>query len=986
MTSLAAVGTFHSIPNMAGFGPGWHPPAEDGRGLASHTIPFGATMGERFESTKGTGGQPSYQERLRTYFGEPPKAFGPRPYSVENYDLPDAYKGENFFLSEIIQRTILATDLFPIYDILPWKQNPGMKINWEVMKYDDHTLDHVPHEGVPRMVMSSSSQHTASMQRWGKAMLLEHGFMETAKGRSNYVHNLVSISNAVLETCCWMAMNALMVVAPYNDGWARPSGSNISIGQLEDIFEDEIANFAVSVKDDNAMERTLDRLSARMTARGVTGANYFVAPKGMSTACANHPSKKYFFLSGDKGGPHAPNTGGFLVRESRAFRDGWQPTPRDPLYREVAIGEFYTMGYMHMSGSSSKRGSKVPFNTEQLNTRIYSEKADAYVEIAIGDAILNSGIYTSDWNITPLGRQFFGQIHSSESRKQIGPFQSWGDWLSEYDPSKAVASGIHALGAGAKAFMDAVVGVASGAAAGLVPDAAAMDDDDDGDDASNDGDGQQATHSGPRALYGVYKGGVPKKAALTLEKARALDEAAEAFVQECVPVEERMMWRAPDKLGEDVLPLLRTGLAMVVVSVTTPKLFSKAAVGKNHTERVKAALAYLRKEFDADSRAVVARMFSCCAAVRLIITNKRKIQLGSRTTYDANVIQEMDAALATVDRVTGAILHAVAAGVEWWTVFTDKPETWIKYEIDVWEAKAAEVEAQVAAKLDGPAKMVAAALSIEGIEAWLATVSCTNGQFVKACLEHDIPCPLGVLLLRPHQTYLMGTGVLCVPGGAIGHTFFKNIDMELSDDGVRKVHFANLTLYATALAMFPKNMCWARNIHSARCVGGAGHTFWKYDELDSTVGGLSDHQQGELTADLVACAVPMNYKPVHGWHLDITGAYNPKLYAPTKPEPLHHPAAHVYSAYWGWNNQSHQAFLPNTFFRDNAAPTANTVCFQGLQFVADRRTGDLTVPITNRGHWGIHVGPGVRAVRHGTSSNMPQFDYTQQTRRFGAPA
>jgi len=243
-----------------------------------------------------------------------------------------------------------------------------------------------------------------------------------------------------------------------------------------------------------------------------------------------------------------------------------------------------------------------------------------------------------------------------------------------------------------------------------------------------------------------------------------------------------------------------------------------------------------------------------------------------------------------------------------------------------------------------------------------------------------------VLLLRPHQTYLMGTGVLCVPGGAIGNTFFGKLDMELSDDGVRKVHFANFTMYATAQAMFPKNMCWARNIHSARCVAGAGHTFWKYDENDTTVGGLSDHQQGELTADIFACAVPMNYKPLHGWHLDITGAYNTKLYAPSKPEPLHHPAAHIYSAYWGWNNQSHQAFLPNTFFRDNAAPTANTICFQGHQFVADRRTGDLTVPITNRGHWGIHVGPGVRAVRHGTSSNMPQFDYTQQTRRFGAPA
>lgn len=975
MTSLGPVGTAHTIPNLAGFGTGWHQPADDGRGLASHTIPFGATMGERFEPTKG--GQPSYQDRLRTYFGEPARPFGPRPYSVENYDLPDAYKGENFFLSEIIQRTILATDLFPIYDILPWKLNPGMKVNWEVMKYDDHTLDHVPHEGVPRMVMSSSSQHTASMQRWGKAMMLEHGFMETAKGRSNYVHNLVSISNAVLETCCWMAMNALMVVAPFNDGWARPSGSNISVGQLEDIFEDEIANFAISVKDDNAMERTLDKLSARMTARGVTGANYFIAPKGMSTACANHPSKKYFFLSGDKGGPHEPNTGGFRVRESRAFRDGWQPTPRDPLYREVAIGEFYIMGYMHLSGNQNKRASttKLPYSTEQLNTRIYSEKADAFREISIHEAILNSGIYNGDWSITRLGRQFFGQIHSSESRKQIGPFQSWGDWLAEYDPTHAVASGIKGLGADEKAaFAARISGVAS----------AVSDIVDGGASAGSAVVAASGATSGPRAMRAAYGAEPVPKGAPTLEQARAMDEAAEAFVNKCIPEESRRQWM--EKAGEDVLPSLRTGLAMVVASRTAVKDFSAAATGKNHTERVKGATKYLVDNTNADAKKLLLVLFECCAAVRLVVVQKRMIELGPQATYNANLIQEMDQVLSVVSRVTGAILRCASLGIPWETTVTKDASAWLAYSIEQWEEHAAILETAIAGKLKGPADQDAAMESTEGIEAWLSRIPCTNGRFVQACLELDVPCPLGVLLLRPHQTYLMGTGVLCVPGGAIGHTFFGKLDMELSDDGVRKVHFANFTMYATAQAMFPKNMCWARNIHSARCVAGAGHTFWKYDEQDTTVGGLSDHQQGELSADIFACAVPMNYKPLHGWHLDITGAYNPKLYAPSKPEPLHHPAAHIYSAYWGWNNHAHQAFLPNTFFRDNAAPTANTICFQGHQFVADRRSGELTVPITNRGHWGIHVGPGVRAVRHGTSSNMPQFDYTQQTRRFGAPA
>lgn len=960
MTTLAPVGTSHSIPNLAGFAQTWHQPADDGRGFATHTIPFGATMGERFESSKG--GQPSYPDRLRAYFGEPARPFGPRPYSVENYDLPDAYKGQNVFLSEILQRTILATDLFPIYDILPWKINPGMKIVWAVMKYDDHTLDHVPHEGVPRMVMSSSSQHSASMQRWGKAFILEHGFMETPAGRSNYVHNLVSISNAVLETCCWMAMNALMVVAPYNDGWARPSGSNISIGQLEDIFEEEMSMFAISVKDDNAMERVLDKLSARMTARGVTGANYFVAPKGMITACANHPSKRYFFLSGDKGGPHAPDTGGFRVRESRAFRDGWQPTPRDPLYREVAIGEFFIMGYMHLVGGIGNRG-KTKFETEHLNTRIYSEKADAWREITMKEAVQNCGIYDADWNPTPLGRQFFGKIHSAESHRQIGPFQSWADWLAEYDPTKAVATAIAGLEPRALSkFLNSVPFAAKDKAKVLKEV------------------GEAKVESGPRVVRAIA-GLKADVSAPTPLQAAAVDDATQIFVAEVVSDDETYKLTRR-QTGEDALPALRTGLAAVVAARVGGALVTATAGKRTHAERRSAALEELR---DGKNKALtdeIVALYNRCAAVRVVVRQRRAVQLGPHATYNAEAIQKMDEALALADQYTGALLRLAALGGKWATADSVTPTVMVARTEEQWATAAQELEKATNELLeDSDAGFTTPA----DVEAWLARIPCTEGRFVRACLDWNVPCPLGVLLLRPHQTYLMGTGVLCVPGGAVGHTFFGKLDMELSDDGLRKVHIGNFTMYATALAMFTKNMCWAQNIHSARCVGGAGHTFWKYDELDSTVGGLSDHQQGELTADIFACAVPMNYKPLHGWHLDITGAYNPKLYAPQKPEPLHHPAAHIYSAYWGWNNQSHQAFLANTFFRDNAAPTANTICFQGHQFVADRRTGDLTVAITNRGHWGIQVGPGVRAVRHGTSSTMPQFDYTQQTRRFGSP-
>lgn len=991
----------------------WNPPDPSGRGAAPFSVPYGATNAPKNIGLTGD----QYVQVLKQFFGEPAKPYGPAGHILENYDLPDAYVGKNTYIRRIIQREIRRDELFPLYDLLPWKENNNsIVIAWEQWKFHDHGLDAEPHEGVPRLITSEKEAFSASLTRYGLAFVMEHGFMRTPDGIENYARNIATIANAVKETCAHMAMVALFSCRPYDD--SQSNGDIGSIPDLEKLFQAEIDMWACAQKTQWGVELAIGQLRERMSKRGVSSATYFVAPEGMMKAASFQNARMYNFLSGHIGGPSEPKPEGVSIRESRPFLTGRGRLPEDPCFSNNSIGEFYTMGYHHWAGGSRKRSALATtapeYYSDLMDTVLYDEDHDQMTRISFEEAIANCGLFDVEkgWETTALGRHYFSRLEATDgSGRVLGPFNTWADWLIEFDPQNIVAQAIADKStkippakqdAFAKALFQEDIGNAdaqldaANKAAGA--DAAHMR-------AGTAGSTRQharATAANQNNFLGTFE---------TDEKKANAREAvvifSRKFVNDSIPDASR---KAVDAFGPsfvNYIERVRPGLELMVSGLIPEAKLTGPAVagilaGENNTDVVALTTDVEKSLVIAAGTTAVSqpslRAFVGSAFVSLASIEKRWGTLAeAESRRQQNPVAFVERQRSKIHFTTNTWLHY------WGHTFRD---------VDGVVDKAA--AAGLALPLDAAAieKMNLASfdqlyhvltqymkdmrnnvqaphLSGGGSYANLANpeyvisaldrLALTDGQFVKFCLENDIPSPISVLLLRPHMTYRMGTGVLLVPNGGTGNTFLGHLDFELADDATRKMHFGHFTMYAKSLVLENRALTWARNMYAGGYLGGAGTTFWLYNDDPNNLRSRTAYLNAALNASLIACPLPIHFKP-QNWHLDATGRYNPSLYASRSArEPLHWPGADIFASYWNWRNNSSLAFTQHSPMQNSSVPpTANTVCFQGFQMVIDKSTRELKRPIVNRGHWGPNVCVGAAAVRRGAGAVLPVPSYLGQ--------
>ena len=100
----------------------------------------------------------------------------PDAYKRENLSLPEAYKGTNPYLSNILITLIREDDMWPGKVALPFfVDENNMEIVWDEMHFTNHLLANVPEEGVSRLVSQELSERRDHYVRYGLAFMLEHG-------------------------------------------------------------------------------------------------------------------------------------------------------------------------------------------------------------------------------------------------------------------------------------------------------------------------------------------------------------------------------------------------------------------------------------------------------------------------------------------------------------------------------------------------------------------------------------------------------------------------------------------------------------------------------------------------------------------------------------------------------------------------------------------------------------------------------------------
>jgi hypothetical protein len=342
------------------------------------------------------------------YFGEPLRDIGKtmNPYSAygrENYALPDAYKGPNGYMTQILIHVIQNEDLWPTKVVLPIRITESeMEIQWDEYIFNNHLLGPVPEEGISRLVTQQTNERRDHYVRYGIAFILEHGFMKTPKGQTSYRMNLEQIRNATLESMYFGVVEALLRSKQYSQAWIRKYGTQSRSGSaLRGILGEEVERYFCIQKSEHGFDMLDNKAKKYLKSNGVTP-DTWVVPEGMfSYLSLVRPENRDYFLKGPQGPadynsalqngvPAMQTRNGCNVFESKSFEIPNAPGPIDPMSREVSVGEYVTM-----QDTISDVVGPAKYKSFMRDIFIYNEGRDDFSRISLKHALAGCCRFTS---------------------------------------------------------------------------------------------------------------------------------------------------------------------------------------------------------------------------------------------------------------------------------------------------------------------------------------------------------------------------------------------------------------------------------------------------------------------------------------------------------------------------------------------------------------------------------------------------------------
>ena len=261
----------------------------------------------------------------------------------ETYNLPEAYKGRNKFLEEVLDFKIRKEDEFYTRDLLPWEFTDDLHVAWEIFSFNRTLADLVPHQGVPRYVSAQSEQHSDNLLRRGLAFVIEHGFYKTARGKRHFALNLQQISDAVHTTCYFGVIHSLLSGQNYYKEWNRRYGRQAN--RVNDLFAMEKRRWACVQKKDGLY--ILDaELKHELKKKALSQSMVFPDKMGIYVNMVGEHQMDY-----DKRGPQANENRergdlkatfrGLPVFEAQGFDVDFTGQPINLMEREQQCGSWY---------------------------------------------------------------------------------------------------------------------------------------------------------------------------------------------------------------------------------------------------------------------------------------------------------------------------------------------------------------------------------------------------------------------------------------------------------------------------------------------------------------------------------------------------------------------------------------------------------------------------------------------------------------------
>lgn len=870
------------------------------------------------------------------YFGYPDEEKELQlPKPQEKRDLPEAYKGKSEFLSNLIIRRITAQQQFPVREILPWKKwEQSLTVGWTEFHFNDHMLTETPHEVPPRLLSSQEVSRSEPLKRYGIALMLEHGFMLTEEGRLQYEMNLQQIANAVLNTCIFGVMTAL-VTSVYTPSAQPQSVYNRLYSKREflELLRLQKKFFAILQKEEFGALQVIEYAKAQMQQRSVSDTNTVIWPDGGAKFVNfSRPERRQKFYSSQAGDVDADRSllsgvnggGGFKEFESSPVPLGDGNGCVDPLFRLRTTGDFHVMNDEYLTNVHDE-----DYRTSLLTIKVYDEDRDAIVQISPHDVWAAA--------IPPLqtdnGR---GPTIRGELLDKLAPSGD-ADVRSATLPLDEVLQTMNGDAWLRFWCMSIIRRIERGAAALDEPLQLKAFLDWDGKDPEPEPEpaGPGPAPAGPQGPLNDNKNVDPRNYVISI----TTNEETGANANYVVVIDNIPSATPTLELPGSVYFGEVRGQRQVFIHMV------KMGDAKEQRHEVKAntltdevfagALTTLQGECDGKTYNLAYRDTDGQRVERKRVNN----MVDDLTAFFKNQLRAYyDSLMPRGAAAAGGGGNGAAAGG--------------------------------GGNGGGPNKRRRTNYS-ESHERVLRGLRKKTGHdlwaLIQICLDENVRLPIGFLLLRPHVTHWMGSAVVCTRGPRLGHTLYGHLDFQLADNVAHKMHYGNFTMYAKAQIMDRMRLIVIPDVFARGYHGGGGTEFYHMSNRDHKV--AYQTFDNSSNRDMFACIVPATWRAPED--LDIAGHFN-NVERDLQP---HYPTAQVYADYWGWTPTSHD--VENLNFADVASMPRvhNTLVSQGFQVCL---SGDGTTPHyrIDKGVFGERVYEGCGDVRKGLSGLLKPVNYT----------
>ena len=279
----------------------------------------------------------------------------------QRWHLPDVLKGPNTFLTDRVDGLITDATNSPFTrNILPYVylENPDQKLKWNVYSFDEGIASRVPYESAARVLPQTKRTFAGYVVRHGLAIAMEHNFMVSEAGRTNFKRQLMQLVGSIQLTNDFDVHVALLQAPSYQTHMdEKYHDTETTLASFYRTYTDQ---FGMLQKNPNALDILIEDAKKHIRLWGGQPPTFLLCNGAITAQLTMLPEKTNYLTNGPDGkkllkqGPELPSYRGLNIIHTRAFSLEEGSQPRDISRRRVRVSQhywvnetFYVKGLFH---------------------------------------------------------------------------------------------------------------------------------------------------------------------------------------------------------------------------------------------------------------------------------------------------------------------------------------------------------------------------------------------------------------------------------------------------------------------------------------------------------------------------------------------------------------------------------------------------------------------------------------------------------------